>query len=343
MYFLLRISALSIAFAPMISANLPKFNLHKRDAGQTTITYPVCPTAVTVTSTSSAVATYCPESIGTITQGQSGQAPAIADSWNGNQVIIQVIINSIGMTITQGCYPTAFPIPCPSKPGMCGATYTLTEECPCTERSYQAVPSGFVATVEHCDQCGLDGAASTVTKIVPRETGAYATHTPAIGPCPSTATDNHVKIIAAGHIGAESESAGPAFESAGAVSGKAGAASGNAGAISELSKSSSNKAISNPDDHALGADNSVLPKTEQSSLMGTALSGGNNAANSSSLSDKPGSSSLGEDSNNSTAGDLVSPLSYTPLNNGKRRLFYLWTLVVGAAAFWLATFMMFST
>jgi hypothetical protein len=77
---------------------------------------------------------------------------------------------------------TVFPAPCANGPGMCGVTYTLTEECPCTEGAHGNMPADFTTTVHKCNQCGPGGSPTTITQTIPCETGAYASVTPSAGP-----------------------------------------------------------------------------------------------------------------------------------------------------------------
>jgi hypothetical protein len=129
----------------------------------TTITYSVCPTATTTTITLPTTITYCPGGFCNVTP--TGGVPG----------------GTVTQTTTTTSYITVFPYPCPKGPGMCDASYTIWEPCPCTEHTPGYIPSGFTTTLHECDVCGHDGGPTTYTRTMPCTDGAEATQTPSYG------------------------------------------------------------------------------------------------------------------------------------------------------------------
>lgn len=125
----------------------------------TTITYSVCPTATTTTITLPTTITYCPGGFCNVTPSGG-------------------IGGTVTTTATTTSYITVFPYPCPKKDGMCGASYTIWEECPCTEHKPGYLPKDFTTTLHKCNSCGKGGKPTETIVTVPCTDGAYATQTP---------------------------------------------------------------------------------------------------------------------------------------------------------------------
>ncbi|KPI45873.1 uncharacterized protein AB675_495 [Cyphellophora attinorum] len=150
----------------------------------TTTTYSVCPTASTVTVTLPSTITYCPGASCNVTPTPTITAAPTSIPQGGyiSTILDWTFTGSDGKITELHEYATVYPAPCSAGPGMCGATYTITEECPCTAHSSGYIHPDFTTTLHTCDMCGPGGSPTTYTATVPCSTGAYATVTPSMGP-----------------------------------------------------------------------------------------------------------------------------------------------------------------
>lgn len=187
--------------------------------GTTTITYSVCPTAATLTTTLSQTLTLCPGPY------CNGGSPSVTLG-PGQGGVYEGGYTTIGPNGESTVYETFYPATCST--GMQDVTYMITEACPCeATRASDYVPSGFSTTVatvltKTCDTCAESE--TTITLTTPCETGPYAT----AGVTNTGAAPAATGAEAAGYTpGATSEAAATG---AGATGGVAPAASGVAGA-----------------------------------------------------------------------------------------------------------------
>lgn len=188
--------------------------------GTTTMTYSVCPTATTTTVTLPSTITYCPGSscnVPTITQAPAYTSEILDVTFTGSDGSITVLHE----------YATVYPAACTNGPGMCGVTYTITEECPCTAHTPGYIHPDFTTTLHKCNSCGPGGSPTSYEATVPCETGAYAHVAPTMGPWspPGGGDDGPYAYWAQGGKGG----AGGAGGAGGSANG-AGAKGGNGGA-----------------------------------------------------------------------------------------------------------------
>lgn len=138
--------------------------------GTTTITYSVCPTDVTTTTTLSSTLTLCP---GPYCNG--GSPTVTLGPGQGGETVVGY--TTVGPNGESTVYETVYPQTCST--GMADVTYMITEACPCeATRASDYVPSGFSTTVatvltKTCDTC--EESETTITLTTPCSTGAYAT------------------------------------------------------------------------------------------------------------------------------------------------------------------------
>ena len=200
-----------------------------------TSTIPVCPTASSTTITLPTTVTFCP---GPHCNGGGGPMITPAPNGVGQQGIHLGEYTSIGpdgKTTVLGIWETVFDSLCET--GLVPATWTITEDCGCTEAPAPTVmPVGFETTVVPCTVCGPH---STVTLTQPCPTGPYATQTPSVGKAPApagaaAAPAGQAPVAASAGAGAGAgASSGPGGASASAGAGanaQAGSASASAGA-----------------------------------------------------------------------------------------------------------------
>lgn len=139
--------------------------------GTTTITYSICPTAATLTTTLSSTLTLCPG------QNCNGGSPDITMA-PGQGGIYEGGYTTVGPNGESTVYETFYPATC-STGGMADVTYMITEACPCeATRASDYLPSGFETTVatltsSACDECEAE--TTTITLTTPCATGPYAT------------------------------------------------------------------------------------------------------------------------------------------------------------------------
>jgi hypothetical protein len=218
-------SLLAAALVALVDAQATTVINDPSDTAITTIFYSVCPTATTITTTLPSTITYCPG------EGCNGGGPTITAAPTGalytSELIHVTFTGADGKVTELEESITVFPAQCPNGPGMCQATYTITEECPCSSRPAGVLPSGFTTTVHVCSACGENGASATITETIPCETGPYASVTPEINPMPSAAAAAYASAYAAASANAQAGGNGAAA-AAGANSG-AGAAAGGSG------------------------------------------------------------------------------------------------------------------
>ena len=203
--------------------------------GTTTITYSICPTAATITSTLSSTITLCPG------PQCNGGMPEITLA-PGQGGVVEGGYTTIGPNGESTVYETIYPQTC-STGGMVDVTYMITEACPCTaDRPTDYLPSGFSTTVatvltKTCDTCAETEIPITLT--TPCSDGAYATAgvtntggSPAGGAAGSAATGAAAGGAPAGGAaagGSGGAATGPAA-TGGAAPAASGAAGGNSGA-----------------------------------------------------------------------------------------------------------------
>ena len=139
--------------------------------GTTTITYSICPTAATLTTTLSSTVTLCPGPY------CNGGAPTVTLG-PGQGGVLEGGYTTVGPNGESTVYETFYPATC-STGGLADVTYMITEACPCeATRASDYVPSGFSTTVatvltSACDSCAASE--TTITLTTPCETGPYAT------------------------------------------------------------------------------------------------------------------------------------------------------------------------
>lgn len=139
--------------------------------GTTTITYSICPTAATLTTTLPGAITLCPGPY------CNGGSPTVTLG-PGQGDVLEGGYTTIGPNGESTVYETFYPATC-STGGLAPVTYMITEACPCeASRASDYVPSGFSTTVatvltKTCDTCAESE--TTVTLTTPCPTGPYAT------------------------------------------------------------------------------------------------------------------------------------------------------------------------
>jgi hypothetical protein len=138
--------------------------------GTTTITYSICPTAATLTTTLSSTLTLCPG------ENCNGGSPSITLGLGGG--IYEGGYTTVGPNGESTVYETLYPATCATG-GLQDVTYMITEACPCeATRASDYLPSGISTTVatiltKTCDVC--DEYETTITLTTPCPTGPYAT------------------------------------------------------------------------------------------------------------------------------------------------------------------------
>ena len=139
--------------------------------GTTTITYSICPTAATLTTTLSNTVTLCPGPY------CNGGAPTVTLG-PGQGGVLGGGYTTVGPNGESTVYETFYPATC-STGGLADVTYMITEACPCeATRASDYIPSGFsttVATVLTQTCAGCAEVETTITLTTPCETGPYAT------------------------------------------------------------------------------------------------------------------------------------------------------------------------
>ena len=227
---LLQLAALLAAVADAQTSTIINDPL---DQAVTTVYFSVCPTAATTTVTLPSTVTFCPG------DGCNGGGPTITappnphDAAHTSTVLEITITGADGKVTELNEYLTVYDAPCTKGPGMCQATYTITEECPCHTRNPEVLPTGFTTSVHVCNACGPKNGPMTMTQTLPCSTGPYASVTPTMGPSPP-----------AGGAGAGAGASAGAAASAGANA-AAGSNGGNAAAGSNGSAGSNAAAGSN--------------------------------------------------------------------------------------------------
>jgi hypothetical protein len=137
--------------------------------GTTTITYSVCPTAATITTTLSSTLTLCPGPY------CNGGSPSI--TLGPGQGGYETGYTTVGPNGESTVYETFYPATCST--GLVNVYYMITEACPCeATRTPDYLPSGFTTTVatvltSACDACAATE--TTITLTTPCATGPYAT------------------------------------------------------------------------------------------------------------------------------------------------------------------------
>jgi hypothetical protein len=226
------------------------------DPALTTVYYSVCPTAATTTITLPSTITMCPG------PGCNGGEPTITPPPNHDgaytSTVLQITFTGTNGKVTElNEYVTVYDAPCPNGPGMCQATYTVTEECPCHTRNPDVLPTGFTTTVHVCSACGPDNGEATITQTVPCSTGPYATVTPTIGPSPAAGANGASAGAgangAAGAGAVAGNGATAAGASAGAAAGASAAANAPGSAGANAGAGSSSNAVAGANGAAAGA------------------------------------------------------------------------------------------
>jgi hypothetical protein len=228
----------------------------------TTITYSVCPTATTTTITLPTTITYCPGGFCNVT-------PTGA------------IGGTVTTTATTTSYITVYPAPCPHKDGLCDASYTIWESCPCTEHGEGYIPADFTTTLHKCNTCGKGGKPTDYTITVPCSTGAYATVTPSYGgdwkpgPHPEIPIDSDGKWSDASDPVAAAEGGAPAADWSDAGKGAAPVADAKGGApaapVADASKGWSDNSADPVADATKGwSDNGAAPSGSPASPVAPA-------------------------------------------------------------------------
>ena len=185
-------------------------------SGTTTITYSVCPTAATLTTTLSSTLTLCPGPY------CNGGSPSVTLA-PGQGGYIGGGYTTVGPNGESTVYETIFQQTCST--GLHDVTYTIMEPCPCTEsRPADYIPSGFNTTVatiltKTCDACAESE--TTVTLTTPCSTGPYATAS-------VTNTGGPMGTAATGGYGSASTGAAA---TGGAAPAASGASAGGASAV----------------------------------------------------------------------------------------------------------------
>lgn len=222
-----------------------------------TSTIPVCPTASSTTITLPTTVTFCPGPH--CNGGGSGPmvtpAPTNGVGMQGVHLGEYTSIGPDGKTTVLGIWETVFDSLCET--GLVPATWTITEDCGCTEAPAPTVmPQGFETTVVPCSVCGPH---STVTLTQPCPTGPYASVTPSVGQAPAAAAQAPAgQAPAAASAGAGSgsgagASSGPSGASAGAGSGAGAGAQAGSGQASAGAGSGAGATAQGPGGASAGA------------------------------------------------------------------------------------------
>ncbi|KAK5101514.1 hypothetical protein LTR70_000758 [Exophiala xenobiotica] len=185
-----------------------------------TSTIPICPTASSTTITMPTTVTFCPGPH--CNGGASGPmitgAPHHGVGMQGHFLGDYTSVGADGKTTVLGIHETVYDSLCST--GLVPATWTITEECGCTEAPAPThMPAGFETTVVPCTVCGPHSSMVTLTQ--PCSTGPYATQTPTVNQSPAAAAAAPV-----GQAPAAASAGAGAGASAGAVSGPSGASAG---------------------------------------------------------------------------------------------------------------------
>ena len=214
--------------------------------GTTTITYSICPTAATLTTTLPGTITLCPGPY------CNGGSPTVTLG-PGQGGVLGGGYTTIGPNGESTVYETFYPATY-STGGLAPVTYMITEACPCeATRASDYVPSGFSTTVatvltKTCDTCAE--VETTVTLTTPCPTGPYATAgytTPAGGAAPA-ATGGEAGGYSPGATEAAvatGASAAPAYSNGAGAAHAAGKING-AGAAPAAGNSNSNMTVNPP-------------------------------------------------------------------------------------------------
>ncbi|KAJ9606331.1 hypothetical protein H2200_009292 [Cladophialophora chaetospira] len=234
-----------------------------QDTGATTITYSVCPTALTTTTTLSSTMTVTCDN-----NGQCTGPPAITGGpilgAQTSEILAYTTTLPNGEVMELHEYMTVYPQICSGGSSIGAATYTITEECPCMETpNPTAIPSGFTTTVTACDVCH-NGGPTTLTQTVPCTTGPYASVTPQIGP-----TANAPWAQAAASAGANAQAAAGAGGSG---------SSGNSGSSGSGSPGSGSAGSGSPGSGSPGSANAAANANAGANANAQAGSPGNNGA-----------------------------------------------------------------
>ena len=244
------------------------------DTQVTTIRYSVCPTAQTTTTTLSSTITFCPGGVDCNGGGQPTiTAPPNPDA--ATSTLIHVTFTGSDGKVTELAeYVTVFDAPCTKGPGMCQATYTITEseDCPC-HTNPAALPSGFTTTVHQCNVCGANGGPSTITQTVPCTTGPYASVTPNVGPTPAPGSG---APGAPGAAGAPAAGAGAGASAGAAASAGANAAAGSNGSGDNAAAGSNGSSGSDAAAGSNGSGNNAAANAD--AAAGASAAAGGNAA-----------------------------------------------------------------
>ena len=242
-------------------------------SGQTiTSTIPVCPTASSTTITLPTTVTFCP---GPHCNGGAPMptSPPNGVGMQGHYLGDYTSVGADGKTTVLGIHETVYDSLCST--GLVPATYTITEECGCTEApSPTVMPAGFVTTVVPCHVCGEHSPMVTLTQPAPN--GPYASQTSTVNQSPAPAGAAPGAAAPAGQAPAAasagagsgagaSASSGPGGASAGADSGSGAGAS--AGTVSPVSANGASAGAGSGSD--AGADAStVSPASAQGASAG---------------------------------------------------------------------------
>jgi hypothetical protein len=211
--------------------------------GTTTITYSICPTAATLTTTLSSTLTLCPG------ENCNGGSPSITLGPGGG--IYEGGYTTVGPNGESTVYETFYPATCATG-GLQDVTYMITEACPCeATRVSDYLPSGFSTTVatiltKTCDVC--DEYETTVTLTTPCPTGPYATAgvTNTSGASAATSAAAGGSPAAGGNSAAATGGAGNSGAGAGAPGGGESSAAAGGGLAGATVGAGSNSTVSPP-------------------------------------------------------------------------------------------------
>ncbi|KEF62184.1 uncharacterized protein A1O9_00156, partial [Exophiala aquamarina CBS 119918] len=168
------------------------------DTGVLTVTYSVCPTALTTTTTLSSTLTFCGATLCNGASPTITPPPMTTPAPNGNigPVLDYTMTGADGKVTVLRQQTWVYDQICSAGNCLEPATYIITETCPCMAHpTATAMPAGFTTTVVHCNACAADGGVTTVTLTTPCPTGPYATVTAITGG--SASADSN----AGGHAG----------------------------------------------------------------------------------------------------------------------------------------------
>lgn len=176
-----------------------------KDTGVVTQYFTICPSTVTNTYTMSNTITVCPGN-----NCNGGNPPVITVTPIGgrpggksSEILAFTTTGADGRVTELHEYITVYDQWC-TESGWQQATYTVTQECPCSTRP--TIAPDFTTTVVKCGSCGKNGEATAVTLTQPCTTGAYATVTPDVGPGAFPGQPGSAGNPASGNNGADSGS-----------------------------------------------------------------------------------------------------------------------------------------